>query len=223
MSNVNGRKISARHYQESMEMAMEYLSERTGITSKERWESEEKNYRIGKKKVTFREYMSWKVSKQDHSFMDEKYQLKCNQSKCLRWMWRYLSNNNITEDKLTDDIIKQGWKSRRGYQSNTWRQFFKSFKKWKLALLDYLKDNPIDITYSYKHKEPDKEAKFKRQKTKMIHDFERIWKENRFVDNDYIQAKYYYAKGRCYRILNWKKYYSKKEWLEEVRKIIDNQ
>ena len=212
-----------KHYEESMKMAMEYLAETTKISSIERWESDEKKYKIGKKKVTFREYMAWKVSKQDHSFMDDKYQLKCNQSKCLRWMWRYLSENNITEKKLTDEIIKKGWKSRRGYQSNTWIQFFKSFKKWKIALLDYLKDNPIDPNYSYKHKKPSKEAIVKRQRTKLKHDFERILKSIGFVNNDYITCKYYYAKNRNYLTLNWKKYYSKKEWLDIVKQIIDNQ
>ena len=223
MSNVCCKKISAKHYEKSMEKALEYLKETTKISSIDRWNDPEKKYKIGRKKVTFREYMSWKVSQQDHSFMTDKYQLKCNQSKCLKWMWRYLSENNITEKDLTDEIIKNGWKSRRGYQSNTWRKFFKSFKKWKNALLTYLHENPIDVTFSYKHKEPSKESKIKRQKTRMIHDFERIYKEGRFINNDYIQAKYYYENGRCYRTLNWKKYFTKKEWISITNEIIDNQ
>jgi len=218
MSNVSGKIIDKKQYAISTEKALAYIAKTSSKHSAERWSNPEKKYKLGKKLVTYKEYMSYYRLQQDMSFMkDKKLQFNCNKNKCLKFMWRYLSREGIKHP--TDDVIRKGWITRRGVQTNTWKKFYKSFKSWKNALLDYLKENPVDPTY----RADSHEAKMKRGKTRVLNIFKQMWKDGRIIDGDYIKARYYYAGNRTYGSIKWRNYYSKKEWLEAIHDIIDNQ
>lgn len=168
----------------------------------------------------------YEKSRKAYGYYSKKTINQCNQSRCLVFMWRYLCKIKCT--RPSRKTILKGWKNRNGYQSNKWRECYKSDDDWVTNVRLYLKENPVDVNYVFKRNNSI-EGKNKQQGSIVANSFIRKIKDKTMFEKVeqkngkwiitktfIINAKYYYPKRRRWLHLKWRNYFTKKEWLNKI-------